>query len=257
MPPDLAPPELPAVFRTLDVMGVVLNGIIGGTIARQRRFDLIGFVVLALLSALGGGALRDVLLDSGRPVFLTDPFYLGGALAGAAVAYVLNLRGRLWRWLFPWADAAVLGVWAVTGAVKSLNSGLGWMPSILLGVMTAVGGGMIRDIVAGNVPEIFGGRPLYAAPAMLAAAATVLGLTAGWPPNTVMLCAAVLGASVVLLARWRNWQIPVHGDGTVTMTKAQLAQLIRRVERFGRGRGGATRYERGGSDGDGTSERSS
>lgn len=237
------PPELMAVFRTLDVVGVVLNGIIGGTIARQRRFDLVGFVVLALLSALGGGALRDVLLQTGKPVFLVDPLYLGGALTGAAIAYVLNLRGRLWRWTFPWADAAVLGAWAVTGAVKSLNSGLGWMPAILLGVVTAVGGGMVRDIVAGNVPEIFGGRPLYAAPAVLAAAAVVVGLQAGWPPVPVMLGSAILGASVTLLARWRNWQIPVHGDGTITMTRAQMAQLIRRVERFGRPRRGATRYE--------------
>ncbi|GAB3708371.1 TRIC cation channel family protein [Mariniluteicoccus flavus] len=219
------------MFRALDLLGVVLNGIIGGTLARQRRFDAVGFAVLAIVSALGGGMLRDTLLQAGRPVALVDPWYLICALAGAAIAFVMNVRRRPWEVAYPIADAVVLGAWAAAGTTKSLAAGLDWLPAMLLGIITAVGGGMIRDIAVGEVPEVFGGNTLYAVPALIAAGVIVVGDAVGGNPGAVMLGATVAGASLALIARRRGWQLPVHGDGTVTMTRDQLARLIRRVER--------------------------
>ena len=228
--------ELALAFRIIDLVGVALNGILGGLIARQRRFDITGFAVLGIISGLGGGMIRDTLLQAGRPVALTDQSYLLCALAGAAVAYLLPIPDRLWRRAFPIADAMVLGIWAVTGATKSLQAGLGWLPSMCLGITSAIGGGMIRDIAVGNVPEVFGGNRLYAIPALLAAAMAVGGQLAGLPVAPTMVVAALSGAGLAALAHWRDWRLPVHGDGTVTMTRTQLASLIRRVERRSRRR---------------------
>ncbi len=198
---------LPNVFRGIDLTGVFLNGVLGGTIARQRRFDLVGFAILAIISALGGGMLRDTLLQAGPPVALTDPFYLGTALAGAVVAFFVPLKGRWWNRMFVVADGIVLGCWAATGATKALAAGLGVLPAILLGVTTAVGGGMIRDVAVGEVPAIFGGNTLYATSAVFACAAA-LPLHARGLDNLGMVAAIVVGAGVSIVAHWRQWKLP-------------------------------------------------
>ena len=87
---------LPDLFRVIDLLGVLLNGILGGRIARIKRFDAVGFMVLAIMCALAGGMLRDIMLDQGPPVALTDPFYLGTALVGALVAMLWRLDSRFW-----------------------------------------------------------------------------------------------------------------------------------------------------------------
>lgn len=198
---------LPGLFRTLDLVGVFLNGVLGGTIARQRRFDLVGFAILAIVSALGGGMLRDTLLQAGPPVALTDPLYLATALAGAAVAFVVRLEGRWWNRVYLVGDALVLGCWAATGTTKALASGLGALPAVLLGVTTAVGGGMIRDVVVGQVPTIFGGNTLYATSAVFASLAT-LALDSVGLESLGMLAAIVVGSGLSILARWRRWTLP-------------------------------------------------
>lgn len=198
---------LPGAFRTLDLVGVFLNGVLGGTIARQRRFDLVGFAILAIVSGLGGGMLRDTLLQAGPPVALTDPLYLTTALVGALVAFVARLEGRWWTRTYLVGDALVLGCWAATGATKALTSGLGPLPAVLLGVTTAVGGGMIRDIVVGRVPTIFGGNTLYATSAVFACLATI-PLHAAGLETLGMLAAIVVGSGLSILARWRRWTLP-------------------------------------------------
>ena len=209
-------PHLPAsltdTFRVLDLCGVLLNGVLGGLIARRKNFDLVGFVVLAMLTATAGGILRDVMIQAGPPFALTDPYYLYAACLGATVAWFVPLTSRPTRRLLVVADAVVLGCWAATGASKALTHGLGVMPALLLGCLTAIGGSMIRDVAVGETPAVFGGNKLYAIPALIAAGTQVLAVRTGVADAHAMLVSTAVGAGLCLLAYWRSWRLPVIAD---------------------------------------------
>lgn len=196
----------PTLFRLVDVMGVIANGLLGGIVARRMRFDIVGFLVLATMTGMGGGMIRDVLLTT-RPIALTDPAYLGGALAAAAVAYFVTLHGKWLRRALALADVLAVGCWSATGTIKALGFGLDVMPSLLLGVTTAVGGGMIRDVLTGRIPAIFGGNTLYATLAMIGSVQALVLAKMGMRDlgmGVAIITCAVLG----LLARHYHWQLP-------------------------------------------------
>lgn len=195
------------LLRALDLTGVFANATLGGVIARRAKLDPVGFAVLAVLSGLGGGLLRDSLLQRGTPVALTDYAYLLTAFGGAALAFLLQIRGRLWNRLWPVIDALALGCWAAAGAQKTLDFGLGWLPAVLLGTITAVGGGAVRDIVLRQVPAILGGNTLYATSAAAASGALVILYENGYRTDG-SLAGLVIGAGLCLLARWRGWILP-------------------------------------------------
>lgn len=195
------------LFRVLDLTGVFANAVLGGVIARRERLDPVGFVVLAVLSGLGGGLIRDTLLQAGPPIALIDPAYLVTAVAGATLAYLLHVEGRVWNRVWPVLDAVALGCWAAAGASRTLGVGLGWLPAIMLGTITAVGGGAVRDIVLRRVPAVLGGNTLYATCAALASA-TLVVLTSLTYPTAGMITALVVGGGLCLLARWRGWILP-------------------------------------------------
>lgn len=212
------------VFRAVDLTGVLINGILGGQMARQKRFDAVGFAVLAVLSGLGGGMIRDVLLQAGRPVALTDPWYLPVALVGAVVALLWKLQSRPWRVILILADGTALGCWAATGVLRALNAGLGVVPALLLGLITAIGGGMVRDVCAGNIPRVFGGNTLYATPALVSAALMAAMAQAGHP-NLGMLVSIVVGVGFTAIAHRRRWMLPQDSEWTLTLTSSQVRRL--------------------------------
>src|SRR6476660_4997975 len=150
--------QLDHQFRVVDLAGVFTNAALCGVIARNERLDPVGFAVLALLSGLGGGVIRDTLLQHGPPLALTDYAYVLTALGAAALTFVVRVEGQLWERIWPVVDAVALGAWAAAGALKTLSVGLGWLPAVLLGTITAVGGGAIRDVVLRRVPTILGGN---------------------------------------------------------------------------------------------------
>ncbi|WP_406432802.1 TRIC cation channel family protein [Streptomyces sp. NBC_01589] len=100
-----------------------------------------GFLVVGIISGLGGGLIKDVLLQHDTPVALTDYAYLLTAVVGSVVVFLIKISEESWNRLFTALDAAVIGFWAVAGANKTLAVGLGWLPAVLLGTLTAVGGG--------------------------------------------------------------------------------------------------------------------
>ena len=240
--------DVTEAFRVVDLAGVLCNGIIGASIARQRRFDLVGLIILGTVSGLAGGVLRDVMLNVGQPVALTDPAYLGTALIGVAIALVFRVDGRRWRWPLTVIDALALGCWAATGTIKAQIVGLDLLPSLLLGVVTAVGGGMVRDLCVGQTPAVLGGNTLYATAA--AAASGVILLTpvsarATWGMGVGIL----VGGGLTLLARRLGWSLPLADpDAGVHLSRAQLAQLIRRSERAGARKAGHVIPRRDASD---------
>lgn len=227
-------PEILAIYQISDLIGVMLNGIIGGTIARQRNYDIIGFLFLALFSALGGGMLRDTLIQEGTPAAIVDPSYLALAFTGAMIALVVNFKGRAWELFKVHGDAIILGVWSVTGCVKALNFELPWLAAIFMGVLTAIGGGMIRDVVTGDVPQVFGGGPLYAIPAVLSSVVMV-GFHAIGHDAVGMIVSPLLGIALAVLSYWKGWVFPTAVDwAPVNMTAAQLSAALRRAEGKGR-----------------------
>lgn len=195
-------------LRLLDLAGVVANGLLGGAVARRYRLDPVGISVLAVISALGGGAIRDVLLDL-RPVALTDLAYLACALAAAAIAFLVPVEGRRWRQTFPFVDAVALGTWAVVGTDKALGVGVEVLPAILLGVITAVGGGTVRDVLLGQVPAIFQQGELYAT-AALASGGTLALLRALEVHTFAPPIAVAVGMALCILARKRGWVLPIE-----------------------------------------------
>lgn len=216
------------VFEVVDLLGVAANGILGGVLARRMKMDLVGFTFLAIVSGLGGGLLRDTLLQGGSPVALTDPAYLTTALAAAAVAYLLPLQQRWTRRGLLIADALSVGCWAATGTSKALAAGLGWLPAVLLGMVTAVGGGMIRDVAVGRLPAIFGGNTLYATSALVSSAEMLVLTELGWP-NVGMAVAIALSALISLPARRFGWRLP----GPANLSPRALRRLrdAKRAER--------------------------
>lgn len=204
--------SLDVLIRVIDLLGVLANAVLGGIVARRERLDPVGFITLAILSGLGGGIIRDVLIQHGTPVALTNYSYIVTALVGAGIAYLLRIEGRLWSRVFPIADAIALGCWSVVGAQKALGVGLGWLPAIMLGGITAVGGGTVRDVVLRRVPVIFSAdSTLYATSAVLGGSVMVV-LHHFDMPTAGLLGGMIAGAGLTLVARWRGWRLP-HSAG--------------------------------------------
>jgi uncharacterized membrane protein YeiH len=199
--------QLSELFRALDLTGVFANALLGGVIARREKLDPVGFATLAVLSGLGGGLIRDVLLQHGPPAALIDYAYLLTAFAGAAISFVVHVQGPAWDRLWPVIDALALGTWSAAGAQKTLAVGLGWLPAILLGAITAVGGGAVLDVVLRRVPGVLGGNTLYATCAVAGSGLLVV-LSDNGRPTTGLVAATLFGAGLCLLARWRGWILP-------------------------------------------------
>lgn len=194
-------------IRIVDLAGVLANAILGGIAARAAKLDIVGFVILAILAGLGGGMIRDTLLQQGTPVALTDPYYLGVAIIGAMIAFVIPFKGRLSHRALLLIDVLAVGCWAAVGAQKGLAAGLGWLPAVLLGMVTAIGGGMVRDIFLIRVPTVFGGNTLYATSAFVASVEMVVLTRLGFP-EIGTLVAILSAAALSLLAKRFGWILP-------------------------------------------------
>lgn len=160
-------------FHFFEITAIVL-GALGGALAARRdrhhRFDFTGILGLGLISGVGGGITRDILLNEGPPLSLQHPSYLAYAILGAALALLLGRSiGPRVLALMSIVDALSLGFFTVAGATRAMNAGLGFLPCLLLGVITAVGGGSLRDIFSGLAPRIFQEGELYALVSTLSA----------------------------------------------------------------------------------------
>lgn len=204
----LSPDTITAVTRYLDLAGVFACGLLGGVVARAEGLDLFGYLVVGTISGLGGGIIRDTLLQHGTPVALTDAAYLPTAFAGAFLAFLVSLSEEQWERLFTPLDAAVISFWAVTGAQKTLAAGLGWLPALLLGTITAVGGSAVRDLLRGRVPAVLGGNALYATVAVAVAGVFVLCSYLEAPTLGIVL-GIPLGLVLRMIAHRRGWRLPV------------------------------------------------
>lgn len=197
-----------ALLLGLDLLGTFAFALNGALTAIQRaKLDVVGVLTLGIVTAIGGGILRDLVIGATPPPGFADWRYLAVAAGGAMAVFLFG--PKLARLALPInvVDAAGLGLFAVTGASKALAHGLGIVPSALLGVTTAVGGGTIRDVMIRRVPVILRGE-LYAIPALAAAVITV----GCWEAGVFGVVSAVVAALVCVALRMasvlRGWHAP-------------------------------------------------
>lgn len=195
------------LITVLDLVGIFVFAISGGLVAVRKDLDIFGVLVLAGTTGLGGGFLRDVLIGALPPAALADWRYLLVPVSAGLLTFWFHPAiGRRERVINVF-DAAGLALFCVTGAVKALEAGLGPVPSALMGMLTGIGGGILRDILAGRVPIVLRGE-LYATPALIGAVIVVVGLEAGAAVSVVAIPAALVCLLWRLLAMRRGWHAP-------------------------------------------------
>jgi uncharacterized membrane protein YeiH len=196
------------LLLVLDLSGIFVFAISGALVGVRKHLDVFGVLVLAGTTGLGGGFLRDVLIDATPPAALVDWRYLLVPVAAGVVTFVFHPTvGRAERVVIV-LDAAGLGLFCVTGALKALDHGLGPVPAALMGMVTGIGGGIARDLLAGRVPVILSSE-LYATPALAGALWAVLAEGAQQPVAVVAIPGVVLCFGLRILALWRGWQAPL------------------------------------------------
>jgi len=184
----------PTLILVLNLAGTFVFGLSGGLAAVRARLDLFGVVVLAAVVGLAGGITRDVLIGTPPATFRDWRYLAAAAAAGVVCFFAGRVLERAERSVMIF-DALGLGLFAVTGATKALQFGLGPVPAILLGTITGVGGGMLRDVLLREVPTVLR-EGLYAIPALLGATVLVIAQQAGsanpvFPVLGVLVCVVV------------------------------------------------------------------
>lgn len=211
----MTPPPPSAVIgpllEGLDMAGVAVFAISGALAAARARQTIVTFAFFAAVTGIGGGTLRDLLI--GAPVFwVSRSDYLGVCLIAAGGVWLL----RADRWRLPallWFDAVGMAAYAVLGAAKTLGAGLPPLVAVVMGVLTASFGGIIRDVLAGE-PSVLLRREIYVSAAALAASAYVIASLAGlggWPAAAI---GFVAGFGLRALAIARGVALPGYGDGS-------------------------------------------
>ncbi|MFC3126886.1 trimeric intracellular cation channel family protein [Pseudoroseomonas globiformis] len=196
------------LLELLNYVGSAAFATAGALTASRKQMDPVGFILIAALTAFGGGSLRDVLL--GRPVaWLGSP---GPALMVAVVAIaVFFFAHRFERRTVPllWADAVGMALFAVLGAEAAIGEGASPWAAILLGTITATFGGALRDVVCGEVPLILR-KEIYATAAALGAALFVALHMAGVPRDAAVVAGMSAAFALRAAALWRGWSLPAY-----------------------------------------------
>lgn len=204
--------ELHTFYYFLDLAGTFAFAISGATAARQRGLDLFGICAVAFTVACGGGITRDLCIGAIPPEGISNWLYLSTAM----VAAIMTI------WLYPIVqkikrpvilfDAAGMALFAVTGAQKALAFGHNAEVAILLGIVTAVGGGLLRDILLNRVPVVLE-REIYASAALLGSLIVVLGASFNWLPNDwISIIAIIVAFSLRMLALRYHWNLPIFSN---------------------------------------------
>ena len=195
------------LVRALDLIGTFVFALSGAALAVQRGMDLFGVLVLAFVTAVVGGITRDVLIGAVPPASVADWHNL--ALAVAAGLLVFRFYRLLDRLQHPvlFFDAAGLGVFAVAGTQKALGFGINWPMAAVLGMITGIGGGMVRDVLTAQVPTVLH-ADIYAVAALAGALVVVAGDALALPPTFVALAGIGLCVFLRLMALYRGWKLP-------------------------------------------------
>ena len=193
---------------TLDLVGTFVFALSGALVGVRHRLDLFGVLVLSFVAANGGGVMRDTMIGATPPAALQDWRYVAISIAAGLLTFWR--AGAIERWRNPVQsiDALGLGVFAVAGALKAQAFGLGPVGAMLLGMLTGIGGGMLRDVLVAQVPTVLKAE-LYAIAALCGAGVVVLGTALDLPLAAVVVAGVVTCTGLRLFAIRRGWALPV------------------------------------------------
>ena len=208
--------------QTLGVLQIILNyvGIAvfassGATVGVRKGFDLFGIATMGVLTALGGGVLRDVLLDIMPPQSIEHWPNITVALIAIAVATPFaHVVLRLNRLVLIF-DAIGMGFFATSGAAIAVDAGASWFAAGLIGMLTAIAGGMLRDVLANEIPLVMGPDDLYAIPALLGAA-TYVAIDYFGPQWVAVAVGSILATVLRLTALAFHWRLPTGPRQLIT-----------------------------------------
>jgi len=198
------------LLYALDLIGTAAFAASGAWAGIRRDMDIFGVAVLGLVTATGGGTLRDLLLGV-APFCLQDETYLYLSIVVSLAVFVLHRRLDLLPLPLLYFDAVGLGTFVVIGTGKALNLGSGLLVSVLMGVMTATAGGVLRDVLSGQVPLILR-REVYASACLAGGMLLVLLRQTPLPQPFSATLAAACVIAIRLLAIRGNWALPRATD---------------------------------------------
>lgn len=207
----LEPSAIHDLLLVLDLAGTFVFALSGATLGIQQRLDVFGVLVLSIVAASAGGVIRDLLIGAVPPAAVSDWRYVAVAIAAGLLAFcsrapVSRLGGAILIF-----DAAGLALFAVSGTQKALAYGLNPLMAALLGMLTGIGGGIVRDLLVARTPAVLQ-RDLYALAALAGAALVVAGQLLDWPPIPTAIAGAVVCFGLRLAAIRRGWNLPTAGS---------------------------------------------
>lgn len=200
--------DLGSLLTGLDLMAAAVFATTGALVASRKEMDILGFMWLGVLTGIGGGTLRDLLL--GVPVFwVLDATPVALCLAAAALvhftAHLISSRYRVLLYL----DALGMAMVTIAGAAKGVDAGAGPLVALVMGVITASFGGILRDLL-GQEPSIVLRKDIYVSASAAGAGAFLAAMEAGIPREVAMVAGVVVAAVIRCLAVWGNWALPVY-----------------------------------------------
>ncbi|MFB9539077.1 MULTISPECIES: trimeric intracellular cation channel family protein [Streptomyces] len=215
----------PSVQHSLELIGIFVFAISGALLAVRKNFDVFGIAVLAEVTALGGGLFRDLVIGAVPPAAFTDLGYFLTPLLATLLVFFLHPHVERIQVAVNVFDAAGLGLFCVAGTTKAYEYGLGLTASACLGLATAVGGGVLRDVLANEVPSLLRwDRDLYAVPAIVGATMVVLFIRYDVLSPLTSALAVITGFVLRLLAMRYHWRAPRawHRRSTVSEEEQSL-----------------------------------
>lgn len=193
-----------------DLGGTFVFALSGATAAVKHRLDLFGVLVLAFAAGNAGGMTRDVMIGAVPPAAISDWRYVAvSMLAGLITFFWYRIIDRLSSPVLVY-DAAGLALFAVSGAGKALAFHAGPVAATLLGMLTGIGGGMVRDVLVREIPTVLR-TELYAVAALIGAATVVVGRMLHLPSGAAAACGAILCFGLRFMAIRRGWHLPIAG----------------------------------------------
>ena len=196
----------------LDLAAIVVGAVLGGAVAVRHRMAVTGVIVLAVTTGLGGGLIRDTLLQQGTPIALTDRLYLIVTFVAAGLAFFFARAIERFTGVLIALDALALGLFTLVGSARAELLGLPDVGIVFVGVAAATGGAMLMDVLVGEVPEMLRPGVINAMASIVGAISFVVMTGLGVPTTLTLVLTVVITAGLRWLALWRNWHAPVPLD---------------------------------------------